>query len=157
MVLSPVVSELLEYSHILGLGLEPAHVGVGLRYYRRVRRGRDYLARHGEIQHVEHAPTHLKPKTLIDCSCEAICGTLYYLELFDVEKKAQIRKVPLVQIQSIPRIDERLFLPPNGPGTWKAYTVASVEYFLGYDVNTGQPIAPKEGSGRVTLYPEESK
>lgn len=80
-----------------------------------------------------------------------------YLELFDVEKKAQIGRVPLAQIRFIPRMGERLFLPPNGPGTWKAYTVASVEYFLGYDVNTGQPIAPKEGGGRVTLYLEESK
>ena len=80
-----------------------------------------------------------------------------YVELFDVEKKAQIGKVPLAEIRFIPRIGERLFLPPQGAGTWKAYTVVSVEYFLSYDTAKGQRIAPKEGGGRITLYLEESK
>lgn len=80
-----------------------------------------------------------------------------YLELFDVAKNAQIGKSPLSQIRFIPRIGERIFLPPQGPGSWIAYTVVSVEYFLGYNPSTGQPAASKEGMGRVTLYLEESK
>ncbi|MGO9056856.1 MAG: hypothetical protein ACLQU2_05630 [Candidatus Binataceae bacterium] len=80
-----------------------------------------------------------------------------YLELFDVSKKAQIGKTPLSQVRFIPRIGERIFLPPQGAGSWIAYDVMMVEYFLGYDPSTGEPIAPREGMGRVTIYLEPSK
>jgi len=80
-----------------------------------------------------------------------------YLELFDVSKKVQIGKTPLSQIRFIPRIGERIFLPPQGAGSWIAYNVVMIEYFLGNDPSSGEPIAPKEGMGRVTIYLEESK
>jgi hypothetical protein len=78
-----------------------------------------------------------------------------YLELVDVAKKAQIAKVPLSEIRFIPRIGERIFLPLQGAGSWSAYNVISVEYFLGFDAS-GHPVVPKEGTGRVTLYVEKS-
>lgn len=79
-----------------------------------------------------------------------------YLELFDVAKKAQLGKRPLSQIRFIPRIGERIFFPGAGKN-WIAYTVVSVEYFLGYNPSTEQPASPKEGMSRVTIYLEESK
>ncbi len=80
------------------------------------------------------------------------------LELFDVAKKAQVGKVPLALIRFIPRTGERIFFPSSGPGNWVAYTVVAVEYFLGYDLATGQPATPATGgTGRVTLYVAEAK
>ncbi len=73
-----------------------------------------------------------------------------YLELFDVSKKTQVGKVPLVSIRFMPRIGERIFLPLGEPGHWDSYTVVAVEYFLG-----GR--SPSESMDRVTLYVEESK
>jgi hypothetical protein len=87
----------------------------------------------------------------------ATAETDSYLELFDVSKKARIGKRPLSQIRFIPRIGERIFLSPEGAGSWTAYNVVMVEYFLGYDASSGEPIAPIEGMGRVTIYLEGSK
>ncbi len=80
-----------------------------------------------------------------------------YLELFHVSKKAQLAKVPLASIRFMPRVGERIFLPPHGSKDWDSYTVKAVEYFLDCDPSTGQPRSPSEGMGRVTLYVEESK
>jgi hypothetical protein len=83
-----------------------------------------------------------------------------YLELFDVEKKKQVGKVPLDLIRFVPRAGERLFLPSSSsPGKWLAYTVEAVEYFLGYDLSTGQAATPATGAsgGRITIYVAESK
>ncbi len=73
-----------------------------------------------------------------------------YLELFDVSKKTQVAKTPLASIKFMPRIGERIFLPPDGPGDWDSYTVVSIEYFLGCRF-------PSESMDRVTLFVEESK
>jgi len=81
-----------------------------------------------------------------------------YLELFDVAKKARVAKIPLAEIRFIPRTGERIFFPASGPEKWTAYTVVAVEYFIGYDLTTGQPALPAEGgTGRVTLYVEKAK
>jgi hypothetical protein len=80
------------------------------------------------------------------------------LEVFDVAKKAQVARIPLALIRFIPRTGERIFFPSAGPGSWVAYTVVAVEYFIGYDLTTGQPAPPATGgAGRVTLYVAESK
>jgi hypothetical protein len=81
-----------------------------------------------------------------------------YLEVFDIGKKAQVGKIPMALIRFIPRTGERIFFPSSGPGSWVAYTVEAVEYFIGYDLATGTPATPSAGgSGRVTLYVAESK
>ncbi|HEV3108966.1 MAG TPA: hypothetical protein VGY99_00620 [Candidatus Binataceae bacterium] len=82
-----------------------------------------------------------------------------YLELVDVAKKEQVGKVPLPNIRFIPRTGERIFFPSSStPGHWVSYTVVAVEYFIGYDLITGQPgTSATGGAGRITLYVEESK
>ena len=77
-----------------------------------------------------------------------------FVELFDVSKRVQLAKVPLASITFMPRTGERVFLSLHGPGTWEAYTVVNVEYFLGFDLSTGQPTTSGD---RITLYVEESK
>jgi hypothetical protein len=79
-----------------------------------------------------------------------------YVEMFDVSKKTAVAKAPLSAISHLPRTGERIFLPLHRPGNWEAYTVVSVEYFVG-----GEPLAsegPLESPGlvRVTLYVERS-
>ena len=83
-----------------------------------------------------------------------------YLELVDVAKKEQVGKVPLSNIRFIPRTGERLFFPSSSsePGHWVSYTVVAVEYFIGYDLITGEPATSATGgASRITLYVEESK
>lgn len=80
------------------------------------------------------------------------------LEVFDVATKTQVARIPLALIRFIPRTGERIFFPSSGVGNWAAYTVEAVEYFIGYDLATGQPAPPATGgTGRVTLYVAESK
>ncbi len=80
-----------------------------------------------------------------------------YVELFDISKNTPVAKAPLAAISHLPRTGERIFLPIQRPGNWEAYTVKTVEYFLG-----GEPLpseGPLESPGlvRVTLYVEPSK
>jgi hypothetical protein len=78
-----------------------------------------------------------------------------YLELFDVANKEQVGKVPLASIRFIPRAGERIFLHSSIQGKWVSYRVIEVEYFLGYDLTTGQPTSASAGPrGRITLYVE---
>jgi len=81
------------------------------------------------------------------------------VELVDVAKKEQVAKIPLPLIRFIPRIGERIFFPSSSaPGNWVSYTVVAVEYFIGYDLVTGQPATPATGGmERITLYVAESK
>lgn len=81
-----------------------------------------------------------------------------YLELYDVAKKEKVAKTPLAEIRFIPRTGERIFISLRGPEDWDSYTVVAVEYFLGYDLSTGEPTRTvSKGFGRITLYVEESK
>jgi hypothetical protein len=81
-----------------------------------------------------------------------------YLELFDVGKKQQVGKLPLASLKFLPRAGERVFFPSTDPGSWISYTVAAVEYFVGFNLATGEPATPSTGgSGRITLYVEQNK
>ena len=82
-----------------------------------------------------------------------------YLELVDVAKKEQVGKLPLANIRFLPRTGERIFFPSSStPGHWVSYTVAAVEYFIGYDLVTGLPAnSATHGTGRITLYVEQSR
>jgi hypothetical protein len=81
-----------------------------------------------------------------------------YLELYDVAKKERVTKAPLKDIRFLPRTGERIFIPVDGAGGWDSYTVVAVEYFLGYDLPTGEPSrSMSSGIGRITLYVESSK
>jgi hypothetical protein len=81
-----------------------------------------------------------------------------YLELYDVAKKEKVARAPLKDIRFIPRTGERIFISVDGPGDWDSYTVVAVEYFLGYDLPTGEPSqSMSSGIGRITLYVESSK
>jgi hypothetical protein len=81
-----------------------------------------------------------------------------YLELYDLAKKETVAKAPLADLRFIPRVGERIFISLRGPADWDSYTVAAVEYFLGYDPSTGEPSRSVSGGiGRIVLFVEASK
>ena len=78
--------------------------------------------------------------------------------LFGVARKEKVAKALLADIRFVPRTGERIFIPLQGAGNWDSYTVVAVEYFLGYDLSTGEPSrSVSKGIGRITLYVEASK
>lgn len=76
-----------------------------------------------------------------------------YLELFDVSERSVVGTAPLDQVQHMPRIGERIFLPINRPDRWTAYKIVEVEYF----VSTNEGPLDEPGMLRVTLYVERAK
>jgi hypothetical protein len=81
-----------------------------------------------------------------------------YLELFDVATKEQVGRVPLASLKFLPRAGERVFFPAATADKWTSYTVVAVEYFVGFNLATGQPATPSTGgTGRITLFVEANK
>lgn len=81
-----------------------------------------------------------------------------YIELYDLARKTKVAEAPLKEIRFIPRSGERIFISIRGQKDWISYTVAAVEYFLGYNESNGEPArSVSKGFGRVTLYVEASK
>lgn len=78
-----------------------------------------------------------------------------YLEFFDVRKNECVVRTPITESGFIPRKGERIFISPNGPGSWMSYTGTEVEYFFCYD--QFQPPSSSGNSDRITIYVEAKK
>jgi hypothetical protein len=81
-----------------------------------------------------------------------------FVELYDVAAEQTVARAPLEGITHIPRAGERIFVPLPGTSKWTSYTVASVEYFLGYTQDSEPSSVPITGSMvQVVLFVQVSK
>jgi hypothetical protein len=79
-----------------------------------------------------------------------------YIEMFDITTNKSVARAPLAAISHLPRTGERIFLPLHRPGDWEAFTVVTVEYFVGGEPLTSDGPLESPGLVRVTLYVKRS-
>jgi hypothetical protein len=80
-----------------------------------------------------------------------------YIEMFDITTNKSVARAPLAAISHLPRTGERIFLPLHRPGDWEAFTVVTVEYFVGGEPLTSEGPLESPGLVRITLYVKPSK
>jgi hypothetical protein len=73
-----------------------------------------------------------------------------FLELYNLTNKTAVSKLPLSHLKFLPRVGERVLIPPTGPGDRESYKVLDIEYFLNYDPTEG--VETQSEAGEITFY-----